>query len=502
MSFLNMIPISVLTDSYKAGHFEQYPEAKQMTAYGEFRTHYKGMEDERVVYAGIRYLVENFICKRWTVKDVEMADLFYKTHNVPFTPYPFPKELFLKAVKENDGYLPVKLQSLREGSVVYKHTPVYQLTAGEGTRFNDAELSRLVTFLETILTQVWYPSNVATLSRQTRQEIQNYFDLTVDEDAHWLVDSRLHDFGFRGCASVEQSVIGGLAHLLSFAGSDTMSACFYGQFYLNGGKPIAMSIPATEHSVMTSWDTELEAVLNMVDKYGHGLFATVADSYDYEAFLRNVLPVVAPLVKEKGGTHVVRPDSGDPVECVLLGLELCGEAYGYYVNAKGYKVLYNSAVIQGDGINYDIIKDILKAVKDAGWSVQNVAFGMGAGLLQKHNRDTMSFATKLCQIVYADGSERDIMKSPKGDTGKFSLPGKLKVIRIDGVPYAFPEDYDVDGEDELVTVYDCGPIEGVWDESFEDTRARLNAQWADAPAHADAISAPLREKVNAIISTR
>lgn len=37
------------------------------------------------------------------------------------------------------------------------------------------------------------------------------------------------DFGFRGCTSVEQSIIGGCAHLLSFVGSDTMSAAYYAQ---------------------------------------------------------------------------------------------------------------------------------------------------------------------------------------------------------------------------------------------------------------------------------
>ena len=39
------------------------------------------------------------------------------------------------------------------------------------------------------------------------------------------------------------------------------------------------------------------------------------------------------------------------------------------------------------------------------------------------NRDTMSFATKLSHMVYADGSARDIMKHPKTDSTKFSLPG-------------------------------------------------------------------------------
>lgn len=42
-----------------------------------------------------------------------------------------------------------------------------------------------------------------------------------------------------------------------------------------------MSIPATEHSVMTCWPSEREAIANMIDHFGGGLFACVMDSYDY-----------------------------------------------------------------------------------------------------------------------------------------------------------------------------------------------------------------------------
>ncbi len=55
--------------------------------------------------------------------------------------------------------------------------------------------------------------------------------------------------------------------------------------------------------------------------------------------------------------------------------------------------------------------------------LQAVAFGMGGGLLQKINRDTMSFATKLSHVIYADGSHADIMKAPTGDASKISFPG-------------------------------------------------------------------------------
>ena len=55
------------------------------------------------------------------------------------------------------------------------------------------------------------------------------------------------------------------------------------QFALNGGRPVAVSIPATEHSVMTAWASERQAIENMVDRFGGGFFACVMDSYDYAA---------------------------------------------------------------------------------------------------------------------------------------------------------------------------------------------------------------------------
>lgn len=63
-------------------------------------------------------------------------------------------------------------------------------------------------------------------------------------------------------------------------------------------------------------------------------------------------------------------------------------------------------MIQGDGVSYASLQRILQAVMEAGFSAQNCAFGMGGGLLQKLNRDTLSFATKLCHVVYEDGTKR------------------------------------------------------------------------------------------------
>lgn len=85
---------------------------------------------------------------------------------------------------------------------------------------------------------------------------------------------------------------------------------------------------------------------------------------------------------------------------------------------------------------------------------------MGGGLLQRLNRDTLSFATKLSHIIYAGGEPMEVMKAPRGDTGKWSHPGKLAIKRVDGVPTAFPADSgEVKPEENLLkVVYDCGPV--------------------------------------------
>lgn len=93
--------------------------------------------------------------------------------------------------------------------------------------------------------------------------------------------------------------------------------------------------------------------------------------------------------------------------------------------------------------------------------VQSVAFGMGGGLLQRVNRDTMSFATKLSHIVYADGIAADLMKLPKSDVAKYSLPGIMAVKRVNGVPTAFPAEGGHVSPDEnlLQVLWDKGPVE-------------------------------------------
>jgi nicotinamide phosphoribosyltransferase len=235
----------------------------------------------------------------------------------------------------------------------------------------------------------------------------------------------------------------------------------------------------------------------MLDQFG-GLgkvFSVVMDSYDYSNALNKVLPKIADAQRAKGGMMVLRPDSGDPISVVLEGLKAADKIFGSDVNAKGFKVLRNINVIQGDGININSIKQILDKVLAEGYSAQNVTYGMGGGLLQKVNRDTMSFATKLSYIQYADGTERDVMKKPKTDSDKISLPGILAVKAVNGIPTVFPAEMVKPEENLLKVVYNHGPVEGAFKDNFDTIRKRIDDQWNTIPASYDPVSAELRAKI-------
>jgi nicotinamide phosphoribosyltransferase len=164
---------------------------------------------------------------------------------------------------------------------------------------------------------------------------------------------------------------------------------------------------------------------------------------------------------------VIRPDSGDPAEEVLSVAQWVDEAFGSTVNEKGYKVLNNVAIIHGDGIDDECsFESVLKTLTDAGFSADNVAFGMGGGLLQKLNRDTYKFAMK-CSAVKVNGEWRDVFKDPKGAPWKASKKGRFTVTKdFTEVPVG----QCAEGWDLMETLYEDGEL--INPATFEQVRKR------------------------------
>ena len=171
----------------------------------------------------------------------------------------------------------------------------------------------------------------------------------------------------------------------------------------------------------------MDAYRNMLSKFAFPgrLVACVSDSYDIYHAAKNIWgKELKDAVLASGATLVVRPDSGDPRVVVLALLEILGERFGFTTNTKGYKVL-NPAVriIQGDGVNYNAIREILLGAREKGWSADNLAFGMGGALLQQCNRDTYKYAMKASAIKIG-GTWYDVYKDPVTDPGKVSKRGR------------------------------------------------------------------------------
>lgn len=152
-------------------------------------------------------------------------------------------------------------------------------------------------------------------------------------------------------------------------------------------------------------------------------------------------------------------------------------------------------------MSMDAIRTVLRVMKAEGYSAENCAFGMGGGLLQKVNRDTMSFATKLSHIVYADGRARDVMKAPQADPGKISLPGKLAVKRINAFPTVFAAE-DVPPEENLMQVYyDGRPKRDLKWERFSEMRERVKLEWMvlASERNYNPIHASLQSKIDSFV---
>ena len=175
-------------------------------------------------------------------------------------------------------------------------------------------------------------------------------------------------------------------------------------------------------------------------------------------------------VQQFGGTLVVRPDSGEPVEVVPEAIERLMAKFGYETNSKGYRVLPACVrLIQGDGICARSIDAILAAMKARGLSVDNVAFGMGGELLQKINRDTQQFAMKASAICI-NGEWRDVYKDPITDPGKRSKRGRLALINDEQGYRTVREDALGDQRNALVKVFRNGDVLVDW--TFDEVRER------------------------------
>jgi nicotinamide phosphoribosyltransferase len=322
----------------------------------------------------------------------------------------------------------------------------------------DENVPWLTNYLETsLMCGTWYPITVASISYDMKQTIKKYCDITGSQVSIF----HLNDFSGRGGSSEETVAIGAAAHLINFAGTDSIEGnVLLSRFY--GADICCGSVIAAEHSTITSWgkENELKAYENILNKApDDAIVSIVIDSYDDENAVKNLLGgILKQKILSRKGKVVFRPDSGDVLTRPAQVLKWLWEIFGGTVNSKGFKVLNPHVyLIQGDGITRYTLPTILQNVTEAGFATENIVFGCGAGLIQKCDRDTMKFAMK-CSAAKINNKWTDVFKDPKTDSGKKSKRGRLALINENG-KYITINENDLNGrKNELVEVFRSGEI--------------------------------------------
>lgn len=471
------------TDSYKLTHWNQYPtNTEAVYSYFESRG---GAQYPSTVFFGLQSILFGLAGDAVTEDDVLDAQALAEAHFGSADMFNY--DGWMHIVNRHAGQLPLRIKAVPEGTVVPTGNVLMTV---ENT---DPACYWLTNAVESLLTHVWAPSTVATRSYHVKQMIARYLENTADS-----LDSlpfMLHDFGYRGVTSHESAGICGAGHLINFLGTDTLPAMEVAAMdYSASYEGLAYSVPATEHSIMTSLGRDGESVIvgDLLNAYPSGILSVVADSYDIYGFVQNIVcDHYKDEILGRDGVFVVRPDSITPThtkpeQLVVWILAELWEAFGGVKNSKGFKVLDpHVRVLWGDGIDEDGIDWILFAAMEAGFSAENLVFGMGGGLLQKLNRDTQRFAFKSSAQKRA-GVWHDVYKQPK-DISKASKAGRLRLTKVDG-EYVTVSNSQA-GEDLLQTVFEDGRMLNV--STFQQVRER--ALQADRHNVKPAITADLAQ---------
>ena len=322
------------TDFYKTGHIFQFVKGTEevysnMT--GRSNVHALSLSDEYmkfpyIINFGLQYAIKDLLIDKWNEhffsKPVEEVLAKYERRMKHTIGTDHTNSDHFRALHKL-GYLPIEIKSLPEGVKVPIGVPFFTIVN------TIPEFFWLTNFLETSLScYLWKPITSATSAHQYRLVFEHYAKLTGA--SFDFIDWQGHDFSFRGMTFLQEPVMSGAGHLLSFRGTDTISAIDLLEDYYNGNLELELlggSVPATEHSVMCMGGKvdEIETIRNLItETYPTGVISIVSDTWDFWKVITEYLPKLKDIIMARDGKVVARPDSGDPVEIVV------GKEYNTY----------------------------------------------------------------------------------------------------------------------------------------------------------------------------
>jgi len=477
----------LLTDGYKTGHHQQYPNGTE-EVYSNWTARsnkYAPNGCNKVVSFGQQYVIkwlhtyfeDNFFSKDKTAICREIKEELSLYLNTDYDVSHYEKLHDLQ-------YLPIKIKSLEEGVEVPIRVPMLTIVN------TNKDFYWITNFLETILsTMLWQPITSATIAILYKRIFKKWALLTDQENVDFI-DFQGHDFSMRGMGSLQSAMASGMGHASVFLGSDTLPVIYGLRKYYDAKDFVIGSVNATEHSVMCAGtkNDEIGTFKELMKTYPTGILSVVSDTWDLWKVLTDYLPKLQDEILARDGKLVIRPDSGNPVDIIcgesekLVGktpkekgvVELLWDVFGGTINKQGFKILNPKiGAIYGDSITTERAEEICKRLHYKGFASTNVVLGIGSFTYQFNTRDTFGFAMKATSVV-VNGERREIFKDPITDDGiKKSAKGLLKVDLVDG-EYILKDQVSEseENEGELKVIYKNGKFLNTT--SLETIREKIN----------------------------
>ena len=409
--------ILVLAGLSKVANHRLYP-ANTSTVYSYCESRGPITDWPEVVFFGLQYYLKTYLTGQVVTKEkIDEAE--------KLLPNCFNRKGWEYIADKHKGHLPVVIHAVAEGTIVPRNNILMSV---ENT---DPQCYWLVSWLEDLLTQCWYPSTVATQSREIKYRILNELKKAGDDTS--LVDFLIHDFGFGGTSSVESAAIGGMAHLVSFNASNNMPALALAHSIYACETPAY--IPAMlDNNTVLPWGrvTEVNAYLQALSEFNEGALVLLTDCYNIHEVIKILSKELKEQIEVRKGMILVRTSAGKAKESIYKLLNHLAREFGYTKNKDNLKRLTpNAGILRVEGMSYLDIIDLQDYLRSQKWSLNNVILGC-TGLLQKVHQDKlkMHFTTA---FVQTNDNKKRVYQEPKGDSAKRTKPGRLKLIFDNGL---------------------------------------------------------------------
>jgi len=128
-------------DTYKASHWTfEHPKFEKSYGYIEAR---KGGEFNSIQFFGLQYALRYYMSQRVTHYMIDEAEQELVAHGVPFN-----RKLWERIVTHHNGFFPVKIKALKEGTIVEQGTVLVTIES------TDPECAGVAAYVETMLLHI------------------------------------------------------------------------------------------------------------------------------------------------------------------------------------------------------------------------------------------------------------------------------------------------------------------------------------------------------------